>query len=291
MNFFLTGHRGFLGKAVRLGLIAHGHEVRFVDTRLTSQSVARLNLEDTDRFIHLAASTPQGKRLNASDFEADVALTSAIATRCCDQNIRLVYASSSAVYQSNRLALNEDSVLSATGPYAESKFACEQSLCKKYDDDQLDCVILRLFNPYGPTLRDDYFLPYVLRSAIERKVIDVRCPENIRDYIHMRDIVFLIQNATTVDLGEFRATGLAPIFNIGSGVGYSGSQIINLMQQYFADEVLVKYPASAPPGDCFVADIDRAKRYLGFDVQTSLESGIQQLIRVMTDSKDGEVRS
>jgi UDP-glucose 4-epimerase len=152
-------------------------------------------------------------------------------------------------------------------PYSLSKFQGEQ-VCKMYSQLwELNTVILRYFNVYGPRepLRGVY-APVVgifkRQRDTNEKLTIIGDGEQRRDFTYVKDIVNANWLAATSDVKH-------DIFNIGTGKNYSINQVADLVtgeKQYIKPR-----PAEARET---LANISKAKRLLNYSPRYSLEDMI-----------------
>jgi UDP-glucose 4-epimerase len=97
---------------------------------------------------------------------------------------------------------------------------------------------------------------------------------NIRDYIYVDDVVRALAAAAT-------AKGVdRQVVNIGTGVGASIKQIVELIEKVTRCKAQVIVNPSVSAGvSSLVADISRATRLLDFKPKVDLEEGLALLIQ------------
>ena len=201
---------------------------------------------------------------------------------------RIVFSSSATVYgDPQRLPITEDSPLTATNPYGQTKLIGETILRDLgAADAQWQTACLRYFNPVGahdsgligedPRGTPNNLMPYVAQVAVGRRAQlnvfgnDYPTPDGtgVRDYIHV------------VDLAEGHVAALRRLFdapgsftvNLGTGRGYS---VLELVAAYArASGRPVPYAVVARrPGDvaaCY-ADPSLAQQLLGWQARHDLD--------------------
>jgi UDP-glucose 4-epimerase len=201
---------------------------------------------------------------------------------------RLVFSSSATVYgDPQRLPITEDSPLTATNPYGQTKLMGETILRDLGAADAAwQTACLRYFNPVGahdsgligedPRGTPNNLMPYVAQVAVGRRAQlsvfgnDYPTPDGtgVRDYIHV------------VDLAEGHVAALRRLLdapgsltvNLGTGRGYS---VLDLVAAYArASGKAVPYQLAARrPGDvaaCY-ADPTLARQLLGWQAQHDLD--------------------
>ena len=221
MNILLTGGAGFIGSHVCELLIKNKHKVTIIDD-LSSGSIDNLscinndnykfynskleefdfnNINKMDGVIHLAAqaSVPFSISNFYNSSKTNLLSSIKIIDYCSNNNIPLVYASSSAVYGSlsygNDLSMDIDLI----SPYAADKYSLEVYTKMAHNVYGLSNIGLRFFNVYGP--RQDPSNPYsgVISIFIDRllakKNIRINGGKQTRDFIYVSDIAYSIYQA------------------------------------------------------------------------------------------------
>ncbi len=272
------------GKLDNLNL-SHPH-LDFIEGDILDYALLRPIVADCDAILHLAALPSVLKSIEDPVKSLQVNMHGFVhmlqAIREAGKPIRLVYASSAALYGNNpTLPCNDEIPLTTT---ALSPYALEKANNERYADlyarlFNIKSLGLRYFNVYGP--RQDPMSPYsgVIAKFIElyqqNKPITIFGDGNqSRDFIHVYDIA----KANLLAL----AGDYCGVLNVATG---TPETLLNLVQYIKA---LGKQPARlefapAQPGDVVrsYAKIEKATQYLGFSYSTKLEQGIQSLLEIM----------
>ena len=183
----------------------------------------------------------------------------------------LVFSSSAAVYWAGNVPIKEDECIINNSVYGNTKHACEMAI----EDSGLNYVIFRYFNLAGAdpggTLGEvhepeTHLIPVIfekLNSFVingnDYKTGDGTC---VRDYVHVSDVAdahFAAANYLT--------EGKPPVvLNLGTGVGHSVLEIIQLIEKHLGLEVNYTFGKNrAGDPDKLVANIDLAKEVLNFE--------------------------
>ena len=201
---------------------------------------------------------------------------------------RIVFSSSATVYgDPQRLPITEDSPLSATNPYGQTKLMGETILRDLGTADaQWQTACLRYFNPVGahesgligedPRGTPNNLMPYVAQVAVGRRQQlsvfgnDYATPDGtgVRDYIHVSD---LAEGHVAAVRRLLDQPGSLTV-NLGTGRGYS---VLELVAAYAkASGRPVPYEVVARrPGDvaaCY-ADPALARQTLGWQAHHDLD--------------------
>lgn len=287
----VTGSAGFIGRHLADTLIRHGVDVVAIDLQpIDGEGGARVVRADLSEprvlddhltpdtvIFHLAAraNVPASVEDPAGDFRNNVValfevLESARRARCM-----LVFPSSAAVYDpSSESPLPETALTRPSSPYGAAKLAGE-SYCVAYHRTYgLDVRIARLFNVYGPGMRQ--FVIHDLVRKLERNGDELEIlgdGQQIRDYLYVDDAV-----RAFVAIAEHGEPGQD--YNLACG---EPTTIMDLARRIAR---LMGYPGVRirPTGRSWPGDIprwyaDTAKlKTLGFAPEVDLETGLRRTI-------------
>jgi UDP-glucose 4-epimerase len=93
----------------------------------------------------------------------------------------------------------------------------------------------------------------------------------IRDFVYVGDVVRVIQRLLVYE-------GRETIFNVGSGHGYSISEVLAAVQRFTNRPLNVSFkPARPCDVPVNVLSIDRARRELAWEPRVLLEEGIKRM--------------
>lgn len=147
----------------------------------------------------------------------------------------------------------------------------------------VDYTIARVSNPYGTgqnIKKNQGIIPIFVRKIANKEALQIWGDGNtVRDYIFIDDVIDALEK-----LGNYK--GSEHIFNIGSGVGYSINQIVNLIvKELEIDVPEIEYLAARK---CDVKenvlDIDKITSILNWKPQVSIEEGVLQTIKLYKES-------
>lgn len=252
----ITGGAGFIGSqlghtlhqagwdVVLLDNLSFGHvDNLVVDGRLWGTFVAAdirdANLarrfEGADCVVHLAgiAALPVCQANPQHAFDVNTSGTANVLEAARRAGVRrVIFSSTSAVYERSPGAIHaETDPVQPDLIYAQTKLAAEQ-ICRAYAlNNDLDVIVARFFNVYGPhqdfKRKSPPFTSYLAREYVHRRVpvLFNNSREARRDYVHSSDVIALLLKM--IQSGErYRAD----IFNIGSGSAYSVPELVEFMQ-------------------------------------------------------------
>ena len=297
----VTGGAGFIGSHLVDALVAmdcdvtvldnlstgHLSNLRHIENRITlykgdirNQEILIKASKDCDIIFHQAAvvSVPQ-----TVDHPLDSAMVNDMGTlyvleAARKNNVkRVVLASSCAVYGDDPdLPKFENMNPKPQSPYAIQKLTGEFYARLYFELYNLETVCMRYFNVYGP--RQDPSSPYSgVISIFMTKASDRNSPviygdgNQYRDFIFVRDVV----KANLLAANGNEAKGKT--FNIGTGRYIRVNELWEKISRLVDHNIEPKYEP-ARPGDIreSVANIDQAKKALGFEPDYSFEKGLKE---------------
>lgn len=311
--YLVTGGAGFIGSHLVDALLERGAAVRVfdnfstgsrshlahvadrievVEADLRDEQAVRRAMEGVTHVLHQAALRSVERSVDdplASD-EVNVhgTLHVLVAARDAGTVRRVVYASSSSVYGDNEtLPKREDLTPSPVSPYAVSKLAAEH-YCRVFTKLYgLETVSLRYFNVFGPrqnpASRYAAVVPLFMRAALRGEPLEVHGDgEQSRDFTFIEDVV-------QANLRALEAEGAAgEVFNIACGARHSLLEMIAVIER-LAGRALERRHVAPRRGDVrhTLADIDKARRLLGYEPRVSFEEGLRRTWEAMAAAASG----
>lgn len=304
MKILITGVAGAIGSHVAEHFAGLGHEVVGVDilTPYYDRAIKEINLEDVaasgvqlhladlavddinhfmkgvDVVFHFAAQPG----ISAATSLEDYVRNNIIAThRLLEAAMKVpglkgfVHISTSSIYGAH--ACGEESVeVKPTSYYGVTKLAAEQLALSYHRERGLPVVALRLFSVYGPRERPEKLYHKLIKSIVEDKDFPlhegsehhVRSFTNIIDIVHACDLV--VKNLDRA-IGE--------IFNIGTDQTVTTGEGIKVVERLLGKSArLIVTPRR--PGDQKEtgANIEKARRVLGYNPTVGIEEGLAQQV-------------
>ena len=310
MKFFITGTSGFIGFHLARRLLEDGNEVTgldnfndYYDVALKEARNAVLNeyagytlvradlcerdrlcnlfrKESFDQVINLAAQAGVRYSLEhpftytKSNIEGFLVILEA----CRHSNKpKLIYASSSSVYGANKdMPFSEtDRVDSPVSLYSVTKKANELMAHAYTHLYNMQTIGLRFFTVYGPWGRPDMAM-WIFADRISRgeSIPVFNYGEMRRDFTYVDDIIQGI-------VGCIETDGLNPfeVFNLGNNRSERLLDMIHEIEKALGTEAKLDM-LPIQPGDvpATYADIERAKKKLGYEPTTPISIGVPKFI-------------
>jgi nucleoside-diphosphate-sugar epimerase len=290
----VTGGSGFLGRHCVAALVRRGLRIHavsrapcdsFIDgitwhqVDLHSPGAARALIATLrpSHLLHLAWVTTPGQYRHAAEnldwVEASLAL---VKTFGAHGGQRFIGVGSSAEYGVETGPCMEDATpIRPASLYGQCKAAVWmiiQAYAQRYG---FSAAWARVFLPYGPGDEPRRLIPSLLAALSAGKPISVSDGSQVRDFVYAPDAADLIVRL----LATSDASGA---YNVGTGRGVAVRQVIQRVADHFNARKLVHFGAQARRADepaALVADMTKVERVLDWHAQTSIESGLERLLR------------
>ena len=295
MKYVVTGGAGFIGSNLVDALIENGHDVHIIDNFSSGKKEncnpkARIHFFDiskskylkqiseimngSDGVFHCAASArvqPSISEPIKYELNNTIGLINILKT-AVDLNVRrFIYSASSSAYgPTDKLPSIEEDSVNPISPYASQKYYGEIT-CRMFSEVyNIETVSLRYFNVFGE--RQNLGGAYATVIGIFLDQLSKNIPLTVngdgkqrRDFTYVGDVVnanILACNSPNVGKGE--------VINIGSGKNISIYTVAKMLSNSIEFKKALKEPFAN------LASIEKAKKLLDWEPQTSLESWIER---------------
>ena len=261
----------------RCEIYSHGGDVRDVD-------ILNDAMDGIDGVIHLAAMwLLHCKDFPRTAFHVNIEGTFNVLESCVKNGVkRLVYSSSASVYgDAVEVPMTEEHPFNNRNFYGSTKIAGEAMCRAFYDRYDLDYVGLRYMNVYGP--HQDQTAAYTGVIPIMLNKIDANeAPVINGDGTQAYDFID-VEDVARCNVLALEAEASNEFYNVGTGVQTSISQLCDTILDLKQSDLKVTYnPYSEDDARRMVQNRigcpQKAKKDLGFEYETELRKGLQDLI-------------
>ena len=288
--YIVTGGCGFIGSHLVEELIERENKVVVIDNLHTGNVENIRHLLDKTRLIKGDASAITevsnivegvfhlGIYSSSPMYKKDPSLVSKVIEDmikilefCKKRRCKLVYASTSSIYNGNPTPWREDMTIRVTDYYTEARYYCER-LARLYEElHGVKSIGLRLFSIYGE--REEFKGKYanVLTQMIwaklkGKKFVIYGDGNQTRDLVYVKDAVRAFILAMEKDV-----TG---IFNVGSGKSYSFNEMAKMVgiDVEYVENPIKNYVYHT------LADTKKAEKELGFKARVSVKEGLRRCL-------------
>ena len=304
MKILITGAAGFIGSHLCERLLERGNTVialdnfnDYYDTARKQENVHQLRNHPycilckvdicdgvtinrifaehrPEAVVHLAAYGAVRYSIGRARLYTDVNISGSINLLEAARKIgveNFVFASTSSVYGNTRRLpfVETDPCNKPLAPYPASKRAIELMGYTYHHLHGLNFTALRFFNVYGPRGRPD-MMPFIVTDSIvnRREIVLFDGGQMKRDWTYIDDIIDGVIAAIDKPLGY-------ELINLGRGEPALMTDLVEIIEGLVGHKAILSTPPAplSEPKITF-ADIDKARRLLDYNPQTSLPAGL-----------------
>ena len=302
----MTGAAGFIGSHTSERLLELGHEVLAVDNfsayydislketnskalenkglkthrlDLRTDDLSDLVTEDLDCIFHFAAHPGIEVTSTFEDYFSNNILGTQrllTATEPLKSKPFFVNIATSSIYGLSA-TLTEDQVPLPASWYGVTKLAAEQLVLAYSRRNLLQSCSLRLYSVYGPRERPDKLYTRLIDCGLNDKEFPLfdGSLEHLRSFTYVQDIVDGIVSV----IGREDICN-SEIFNLGTEEENSTATGIAIVEEILQIKIKIVHK-DARPGDQSRtrANIDKARKLLGYNPKTGLKEGLEAQLR------------
>lgn len=279
----VTGHLGFLGRALVQGLEEEG--IRWYGaSRRSGIDLANANalagMPDCAAVVHLAGRNDVTESWSDPELfhRSNVLSTLTVAEYARQRKARVVFLSTNLYGAPQYIPVDERHPVACLNPYGWSKRSAELVLEEYAACFDVPVTVLRLFNCYGPRQSNKALIPHLVEQALAGGPIRVNDLTPRRDYVFVDDVVRVILRAIARS-----ASATFDVFNIGFGKSWSVAEVIRLLLDVVGQrEVIERGDRRRSEVDDVVCDNRKASTALNWAPAVGLPEGLRRMVAVGT---------
>lgn len=316
MHVLITGSSGQIGTNLGLRLLDEGHSVSGIDNRsncwtdkiptllvdLTDREAlldnqSHLNGNPIDIVVHLAAHAKVFELVeNPQRALENVEMTFSALEYCRRQQIPIIFGSSREVYGDVHRHITEEACADfvvAESPYSASKISGEAFIYSYAQCYDLKYLVFRFSNVYGRYDNDldrmERVTPLFIDLISREQPVIVYGKEKTLDFTYVDDCVAGIR----LGIDKLLSGAVSDqTINLAYGEGSTLVQLVEYIGQALGVEPQVRFePSRAGEVTRYVADIQKAVSFLGYQPQTPLARGISKTIQWAQSFKQRHIES
>jgi UDP-glucuronate 4-epimerase len=315
MKILVTGAAGFIGSHLSERLAEMGHDVVGLDcfSDYYARSLKELNaadikskgvkllqmdlaiddlaeaVKDVEVIYHCAAQPGISETTSLADYERNNITATQRLLDAVKKNSLLkmfVYVSTSSVYGKYATEA-EDAEPKPCSNYGETKLAAERMVMNCVDENKMPACSLRLFSVYGPRERPEKLYPKLIKSILEGTEFPLfeGSESHLRSFTYVDDIVDGFA-AVLENIQECNGQ----VINIGWDKERSTADGIKAVEEALGKKAKIKtIPKRAGDQIRTCANIDKARKILGYDPKTDLVDGVSAEVQWYKDKVFGKI--
>jgi len=298
LSILVTGGAGFIGSNLVEELLAEGEDVVVLDNMHTGSPGNLEGMNGNLKLVQASCNDLPGLKLQPEEiyhlgipssspmyksnpYLAGEALNgfTAVFELARKTEARVVYASSSSLYNGIQPPHREDMAIKVTDYYTEARLAMERMAELYRRLYGVNSAGMRFFSVYGPreTAKKQY-ANMVTQFLWEMR--DGKTPVifgdglQTRDFTYVKDVVRALKLAMRSDYHG--------ILNVGTGKAYTFNQTIEILNRNLGMAVRPQHVENPIKNYVLhtLADTQKAEKVLGFEAVYDLEKGVRELIRI-----------
>jgi len=230
-----------------------------------------------DVIFHLGipSSSPMYKKNPLLVGEAINGMISIMELARCSSSKKVVFASSSSLYNGVPVPHREDAAIQVTDYYTEARLAIERIAELYYKLYGIDYAGMRFFSVYGP--HEEAKKSYA--NMITQFLWGMRegnAPVIFGDGNQTRDFTYVKDVVDALIIASEKGTG---IFNVGTGRSYTFNQVVDLLNEKLGKNLKPEYKENPIKNYVMHTLADTTKiNSLGFKAKYSLSDGLDEIL-------------
>ena len=313
MRILVTGGAGFIGSHLCERLLAEGHDVICLDNFFTGRRENVYHLMDSKRFdlvrhdiiepVLLEVDQIYNLACPASPVHYQYNPVKTVKTNvmgtinmlCLAKRVRarILQASTSEVYGDPEVhPQTEDywghvNCIGIRSCYDEGKRLAETLMMDYHRQNKVDTRIIRIFNTYGPRMRDDdgrVVSNFIVQALRGEELTLYGTGEQTRSFCYVDDLVEGMIRLMNVEAGAAEGADVHQPVNVGNPGEFTMKQLAEEVGRAAGVEVKVGYrPLPQDDPRQRRPDITRAQKLLGWEPTVPLRDGLKRTVAYFSE--------
>ncbi|MEK7517208.1 MAG: NAD-dependent epimerase/dehydratase family protein [Patescibacteria group bacterium] len=295
-KILVTGSSGTIGTRFFEKLLEQGYEAVGFDKK-QNQWDAKLNKQtikgdllreddlkklpkNIDLIIHLAANARvYNSVLNPILALENIMMTHHILEFARKKNIpRFILSSSREVYGNREESISSEDEVNirlSESPYSAMKIGAEALVYAYRKCFGIQNIILRFSNVYGRYDISDRLIPLLIEKMRKDQDVFIYGKEKVLDFTYIDDCI-----SGLIKTVEHFSQVQNNVLNIASGEGHTLIEVARLVREILGSKSRIIIKANRK-GEVvqFIADISRAKSFLGYEPKYSIQVGLEEAVK------------
>ena len=298
----LTGGTGFLGhhvvkalldKKADVTLLIQPHEktwrldgiesnINIIKAKLTDSEGTKKAVQEVrpEIIIHFAGWMERKRDVNILDdmYEHHVSSTINLILAADPEITKLMLnTGTSEEYGEQPDPFIETLPIDPVSPYSASKGAATVMAAYLSKATGMPVVTMRPFITYGPGQVHDTLIPFLIKGVLQKKTVELTEGLQYRDFIFVDDLV----SCYLAVIEKAESINSAQVFNVGTGQKTMVRDVIETIANFTNGQDYLKIgarPMRSGEPESMVAEIQKARDFLGWEPKVSLSKGIGRTI-------------
>lgn len=251
--------------------------IKFVKGNICDYRLMAELVKDVDAIVNFAAESHVDRSISDPYpfIESNIVGTYTIleTIRKVNPKLKLVHISTDEVYGDIKEgSFKEDDPLRPSSPYSASKASSDILILSYVRTYNLNAVITRCTNNFGPYQFPEKLIPKaIIRASMNKKIPIYGSGENVRDWIYVLDHCEAIE--VVLNKGE-----KGEVYNISSGNEKNNIEVAEEILSLLGKKDLIEFVEDRPGHDIRYS-LDSSKiRKLGWSPKHSLKDGLEKTV-------------
>lgn len=252
---------------------------KFVKGDIADYTLIQRLVEDVDAIVNFAAETHVDRSIADPHLffrsNVDGVLSILEAVRKARKSVRIIQISTDEVYgEILDGSFKESDRLNPSSPYSATKAAADMICLAYHRTFNLDIVIARPTNNFGPYQFPEKLIPKtIIRVKLGQKVPIYGTGKNVRDWLYVMD------TCEAIDL-LLKGGGSGEIYNISAGNEFENIEVVKMILAIMGkSDNLIEFVEDRPGHDVrYSIDATKIKREMGWKPKHSFHESLRRTV-------------